>query len=140
MTGAASGPSGSPVMLRGHDQKETPLPFVHLESVPPIQLFPGVRLRTPYGQNLMLSYVEIDDGAVVPTHQHPHEQAGMVLRGRLELTIGDETRTLGEGEMFIVPPNTPHRAASAGGPVVVLDVFSPVREDYAARMRDAASL
>ena len=114
------------------------MPFIDLDSVRPIQLFPGVRLRTPYGQNLMLSYVEIDAGAVVPTHQHPHEQAGMVLRGRLELTIGNETRTLGEGEMFIVPPNTPHRAASAGGPVVVLDVFSPVREDYAARMRDAA--
>ena len=116
------------------------MPFIDLDSVPPIQLFPGVRLRTPYGQNLMLSYVELDAGAVVPTHQHPHEQAGMVLRGRMELTIGDETRTLGEGEMFIVPPNTPHRAASVGGPVVVLDVFSPVREDYAARMLDAADL
>jgi hypothetical protein len=32
--------------------------------------------------------------------------------------------------MYIVPPNTPHRAASVDGPAVLLDVFSPVREDY----------
>ena len=34
--------------------------------------------------------------------------------------------------MFLIPPNTPHTAVAVGGPVVVLDVFSPVREDYAA--------
>ena len=34
--------------------------------------------------------------------------------------------------MFIVPPDTPHRVVALGGPAVVLDVFSPVREDYAA--------
>jgi quercetin dioxygenase-like cupin family protein len=33
--------------------------------------------------------------------------------------------------MFLIPPNTPHKAVAIGGPVVVLDVFSPVREDYA---------
>ena len=113
--------------------------FVDIESVPPLQLSPGVRLRTPYGKNLMLSYVEIDEGAVVSTHQHPHEQGGVVLSGRMELTIGGETRTLGPGEMYLIPPDTPHRATAVGGPAVVMDVFSPVREDYAARMRQAAA-
>jgi hypothetical protein len=35
--------------------------------------------------------------------------------------------------MYIIPSNTPHRAASVDGPAVVLDVFSPIREDYAER-------
>jgi len=113
--------------------------FVDIDSVPPIEIFPGVRIRTPYGKNLMLSYVEIDEGAVVSTHQHPHEQGGVVLSGRLELTIGDETRTLGPGEMYIIPPDTAHRASSAGGRTVVMDVFSPIREDYAARTEQAAA-
>ena len=109
--------------------------FIDIESVPPIKVFPGVRMRTPYGKNLMLSYVEIEEGAVVTTHQHPHEQGGVVLSGRMALTIGDETRTLGPGEMYIIPPDTPHRASAVGGRVVVMDVFSPVREDYVALMR-----
>jgi len=108
--------------------------FVDLQAVRPIEIFPGVHIRTPYGKNLMLSYVEIDDGAVVETHRHPHEQGGIVLSGRMELTIGEETRTLWPGEMYIIPPDTPHRARGVGGPVVALDVFAPVREDYAARM------
>lgn len=108
------------------------MPFIDIDTVPPLDIFPGCRIRTPYGRNLMLSYVQIDAGAVVPTHRHPHEQAGLVLQGRLEFTIGDETRTLGPGAMFIIPPDTPHRVVAMGGPAVVLDVFSPVREDYAA--------
>lgn len=112
--------------------------FVELASVPAIEIFPGVRIRTPYGKNLMLSYVEIEDGAVVSTHQHPHEQGGVVLGGRMELTIGSETRVLGPGEMYIIPPDTPHRAAAVGGRAVLMDVFSPVREDYAERMTRTA--
>jgi quercetin dioxygenase-like cupin family protein len=86
----------------------------------------------------MLSLVEIDEGAVVSTHHHPHEQGGIVLSGRLRLTIGPETRTLEPGQMYIIPPDTPHRATAVGGPAVVLDVFSPVREDYAAGVNTLA--
>ena len=55
----------------------------------------------------------------------------MLRKGTMELTIGDEVRRVEAGSMFIIPPNTPHRAVAVGGPAVVLDVFSPVREDYA---------
>ena len=55
----------------------------------------------------------------------------MLLEGQLELTIGETTHLCRPGEMFIIPPNTPHAAKPIDGPVVVLDVFSPVREDYA---------
>jgi quercetin dioxygenase-like cupin family protein len=79
----------------------------------------------------MLSHLEIDAGAEIPPHSHPHEQAGILLSGRLELTIGEETRVVEPGALYIIPPDTPHRAvALPPGPAVVLDVFSPVREDY----------
>lgn len=107
------------------------MPFIDIAAIPALTVLPGCRLRTPYGQNIMLSYLEMDAGAVVPLHQHPHEQAGMLLKGRLELTIGDETRVVEAGSLFLIPPNTPHKATAVGGPVLVLDVFSPIREDYA---------
>lgn len=108
------------------------MPFIDLAAVPKHEFLPGCRLRAPYGQNLMLSYVEIDAGAVVPLHHHPHEQGGILLSGRMALTIGDETRDCEPGALYIIPPNVPHRVVALGGPCVVLDVFSPVREDYAA--------
>ncbi|MFK8113500.1 MAG: cupin domain-containing protein [Rubripirellula sp.] len=110
------------------------MPFIDILSMPAHEVCPGCRLRTPHGQNLMLSYLEMDAGAEIPLHDHPHEQGGMLLKGKLQLTIGDETREVLPGAMFIVPPNVPHKAVAIDGPAVVLDVFSPIREDYAEAM------
>lgn len=109
------------------------MPFIDPQTITPIEPVPGCRMRTPYGEHLMLSYLEMDDGAEVPLHSHPHEQGGILLSGRMQLTIGDETRICEPGSMFIIPPNVKHRAVAVGGPARVLDCFSPVREDYAAQ-------
>jgi quercetin dioxygenase-like cupin family protein len=104
--------------------------FIDLDSEPVFQPVDGCRMRTPHGKNLMLSYLEMDAAAEVPLHHHPHEQGGVVLSGRLELTIGDETRILEPGSIFLIPSDVPHRARAIDGPVRVLDAFSPIREDY----------
>ena len=113
------------------------MPFIDLEKINPINVAPGCQLKTPFGEKLMLSHVEMDENAEIPLHDHPHEQAGIMISGKLRLTIGDETRTIGPGEMYLIPPNIPHRAIAEEGPVVVLDVFSPIREDYVAKMQEA---
>ncbi|MGI9472823.1 MAG: cupin domain-containing protein [Rubripirellula sp.] len=110
------------------------MPFIDIEAIEAYEVCPGCRLRTPYGEHLMLSYLEMDAGAVIPLHDHPHEQGGMLLKGKLELTIGGETKVVEAGSMFLIPPNVPHQAIAIDGPAVVLDVFSPIREDYAERM------
>ena len=105
--------------------------FIDRERLPIISPVPGCRLRTPHAKHLMLSYLEMDENAEVPLHSHPHEQGGVLLEGKLQLTIGKETRIVHPGAMFLIEADVPHRAVAIGGPVVVLDVFSPVREDYA---------
>lgn len=77
--------------------------FINIDEIPLISPVPGCRMRTPFGQNIMLSHLEMDDGAEVPLHSHPHEQGGMLIRGRLQLTIGDETRLCESGAMFLIP-------------------------------------
>ncbi|MEQ9409749.1 MAG: cupin domain-containing protein [Fuerstiella sp.] len=110
------------------------MPFFDIADIPPMEPLPGCRLRTPYGQNLMLSHVDMDEGAVIPLHEHPHEQGGIVLQGQLELTIGDEVRVLQPGQMYLIPAHTKHKAVAVGGPAVALDVFTPIREDYVEMM------
>ena len=110
------------------------MPFIDIKSIPAQEVCPGCRLRTPYGENLMLSYLEMDEGAVIPLHDHPHEQGGMLLEGKLQFTLGDETRIVEAGAMFIIPPGVPHTVVAIDGPALVLDVFSPIREDYAELM------
>jgi quercetin dioxygenase-like cupin family protein len=106
------------------------MPFIDIDAIESNEVAPGCRLKTPYGEHLMLSYLEMEEGAVIPLHHHPHEQGGMLLEGKLELTIGEEMRIVEAGSMFLIPPNVPHKAVAIGGPARVLDVFSPIREDY----------
>ena len=106
------------------------MPFINWDDVPANELAPGIRIRAPYGENLMISRLEMEEGAVVPRHHHPHEQGGILLEGRMELTIGDEVRTVEKGEAYLIPPNVPHRAVAIEGFCLALDIFTPVREDY----------
>ncbi|MBI3910870.1 MAG: cupin domain-containing protein [Armatimonadetes bacterium] len=107
------------------------MPFFDLGERPEREIFPGVTIRTCWGERIMLSFVQFQRaGAVVPTHQHPHEQMGMGIEGEFELEIDGEARIIHPGDTYCVPGNTPHRARSVGGPARALDIFAPVREDY----------
>ncbi|MBN2416695.1 cupin domain-containing protein [bacterium] len=91
---------------------------------------PGIDLRTFWGREMLVSVVDLAPGAVLPDHSHPHEQAGTILSGEMEMTIDGETRNLTAGDTYIIPGGVPHSAVAGEKPVRVIDVFSPVREDY----------
>ena len=76
------------------------MPFINWDQIPFNELAPGVRIRAPYGENLMLSLLEMDEGAVVNRHHHPHEQGGILLEGRMELSIGDERGWSNRGKLI----------------------------------------
>lgn len=104
--------------------------WAHVESIPSFEPVPGVSMRSMAGDRIMLNFVTLAPNAVVPNHAHENEQAGTVLRGRLTLVIGSETRTLSPGEAFLIPANVEHQASTDGDGCEVLDIFSPPREDY----------
>ena len=94
------------------------------------ELAPGVFLRTMWGDKIMLSVVEIEANSEVPMHQHPHEQAGMVLEGEFDFTIGGVTTRVGKGDTYIIPGGVEHGLQATDEPSTALDIFSPPREDY----------
>ena len=91
---------------------------------------PGVMRRSlVWGDNMHLVEFHVPKGSGVPVHNHMHDQVGYVVSGRLEFSIGDAMRELGPGDAYLVPSNVVH-SSRALEDVVVIDVFSPVREDY----------
>lgn len=94
------------------------------------ELAPGVTLRTMWGERIMMSMVEIAPHAVVPMHMHPNEQAGMVLQGEFDFTIGGETKRLKQGDAYVIPGGVEHGVVGTDGWSMALDIFSPPREDY----------
>ena len=95
-----------------------------------IERFPGVNLRTFWGDKVMLSIVDLNKGSVVPNHTHPNEQAGIVLEGEMELGINGEKRILKKGEIYVIPGGAEHYAKPHGESCQALDIFAPVREEY----------
>ena len=94
------------------------------------ELAPGVKLKTMWGDKIMMSLVELDPGSEVPLHSHPNEQAGKVLEAAFEFTIGTESKKVKEGEYYIIPGGIEHRVVAGSQPARALDIFSPPREDY----------
>ena len=94
------------------------------------ELLPGIGARTFWGENLMLALVDLAAGATLPNHAHPHEQAGIVLSGELVFIIGGERKLLKAGDLYIIPGGVEHSVQVGAEPAQVLDVFSPVREEY----------
>jgi quercetin dioxygenase-like cupin family protein len=93
-------------------------------------IFPGVTIRTAAAERMMLSLVDLAPGSVVDEHSHPHEQVGIVIRGRAVFVIGGEERTLSPGDMYRIPGGVRHRVRALEEAVQALDIFTPVREEY----------
>jgi len=104
--------------------------FCDLENREAKETVPGVHIRTFWGNKMLLSTVDLAANVVVPAHSHPHEQAGAVISGELEMTINGETRRLKPGDTYIIPGGVEHGAGTGDTPARALDVFSPVRADY----------
>jgi quercetin dioxygenase-like cupin family protein len=103
-----------------------------------MEVFPKAHSGLVAGKHLMLSFLELEEGCEIPEHSHPHEQAGLVLEGKFRFRIGAEERLTGPGDAFIVPADVVHWGRAEGGPVKILDIFSPLREDYLERYNQYA--
>lgn len=95
-----------------------------------IELAPGITLRVMSGAKIMMSLVEIAPNSTMSPHSHSNEQAGVVMKGQFEFTIGGETRTVKEGDAYIIPSNIEHSLSSGNEGATALDIFCPPRKDY----------
>lgn len=79
----------------------------------------------------MLVLYRIAPGCVFPKHRHPHTQYGTVLEGGGVFAVGDKRWTMKPGDAYTVPPNVDHELTAAPDrPSVILDVFTPRRDDF----------
>lgn len=78
----------------------------------------------------MMVLYRIEPGRRFALHTHPHVQSGTVLEGGGEFRVGDQSWTLRVGSSYSVPGDVPHELLSdPRTPTVILDVFTPRREE-----------
>ena len=72
---------------------------------------------------------DMADGSIVKLHAHPQEQFGYVIKGGFRMLIGNETRDLGPGDAYFIPPDVQHEF-TAIGQTEAIDIFSPIKTDF----------
>jgi quercetin dioxygenase-like cupin family protein len=103
--------------------------FRSFSNIQTKEIAPGFLSRFIHTETNTLNFIEVTSGSIVPLHQHVHEQLSFVMEGKFEMTVDGVKKVLAQDTFAVIPPNAVH-----GGVAVtdcrLIDIFSPVREDY----------
>ena len=104
--------------------------FFFYERAEVVEMLPGLVRRTLVSdERLMICRFDLVKGVEIPGHSHPQDQAGYVISGRIRLSVDGKSSDLGPGDSYSAPSGAVHSALALERSVVV-DTFSPPREDY----------
>jgi quercetin dioxygenase-like cupin family protein len=107
-----------------------PKAFIELGTLEWQPMAEGVRRKIlTYDEKIMMVRVEFEKGGVGALHNHPHIQVTNVESGVFEIEINGNKHILNAGDAFHVPSNALHGAVCLEKGVLI-DVFSPMREDF----------
>ena len=109
--------------------------LLDLVSLPVTQVWTGVEARLVEGEGVTLAVIELAPNTIVPSHRHPNEQVGVLARGWMRFTIGDETREFGPGGSWTIPGDVPHGVQVGPQGAVAIEAFAPRRADWDAFRR-----
>jgi quercetin dioxygenase-like cupin family protein len=100
------------------------------DEVPVEHVADGIARQMIVGQRLMVCRLTFRPYLDTAVHSHPHEQITLVEKGRVRFSIGADTRVVGPGEVLHFPPGIAHGATMLDEEVVLIDIFTPIREDF----------
>jgi quercetin dioxygenase-like cupin family protein len=95
-----------------------------------VEMAPGIQRRTmTNGDNTVTCEFRFEKGAVVPKHSHIFEQTGFLISGKLIFNIDGHEHEINPGDSWCIKGNVDH-SAQVQEETVLVEIFSPVREDY----------
>jgi quercetin dioxygenase-like cupin family protein len=103
------------------------MPFIEPSDMMRGTPLPGWDGRFFHSANMTFAQWSISsDAAPLHEHDHPQEEVWNVVEGEVILSIGDSERTLGPGDVAVIPPHTPHSARAKTACRAIVTDF-PVR-------------
>lgn len=100
------------------------------ETIPFEKVGDGIERQMIVGENIMICRLRFAANTVTPAHEHPHEQMTIVEKGKVLFTLNETQQVFQAGDVLHFPPNFWHGATMLEDEVILIDIFSPVREDF----------
>jgi quercetin dioxygenase-like cupin family protein len=109
--------------------------FVTPDDAKQVEMADGIHRRTiATTDEVMMCEFFLERGRIVPAHSHTNDQAGYIVFGQVEITIGDQTRICDPGDSYAIPGGVVHSVKVIVDSLVI-DAFSPPRNDYRTEAR-----
>ncbi|HRG22446.1 MAG TPA: cupin domain-containing protein [Saprospiraceae bacterium] len=105
------------------------MPLIDYKNLPHQRIWPGITGSIFHSEKATIGHIHIEEGILLPTHQHPHEQWSHVIEGVFEFVLGDEKIVLEAGASVYIPPHLPH-SGKAITACKIIDCFVPPRDDW----------
>ena len=70
--------------------------------------FKGIKAWILQGEKNQLVFFEMEPSAQVPEHSHDYPQWGIMIEGKMELTIDGKTRIIEKGDEYVIPAKAKH--------------------------------
>ena len=102
-------------------------------EVPAQRIADGIDRQMIVGDKLMMCRLTLQPHVETPVHSHPHEQITLVEQGRVRFTIAGSERIVGPGDVLHFAPDVPHGATMLDEEVVLIDIFTPIRQEFLSR-------
>ena len=102
---------------------------MNLAEIKEKEIFPGLQGKFVHGDKISWVFWDVKKGSVVEKHNHIHEQIMHVVEGEFEFTLDRKTKKYSNGDVVVIPSNIPHSGKALTN-CKLMDVFSPVREEY----------
>jgi len=99
-------------------------------KIPVEHVAEGIRRQMVVGEKVMVCRFTFDPFVVTDVHSHPHEQITMVMAGKVKFTVDGLSVIAAPGDVLHFPSNNSHGATMLDEEVVLIDIFSPIREDF----------
>ena len=99
-------------------------------TIPVEKVAPGIERQMIWGDRVMVCRLRLAPRTVTPVHSHPHEQITLVEQGPVEFTIEGRKVIVASGDVLHFPSGCQHGATMLENEVVLVDIFSPIREDF----------
>ncbi|TSD67465.1 cupin domain-containing protein [Inquilinus sp. KBS0705] len=103
--------------------------FRHFSNIDTKEIAPGFFSKLIHTDTNTINFIEVAAGCTVPDHSHVHEQLSFVIEGQFQLTVGGIPQILDSGMFAVIPSNAVHNGLAITN-CKLIDVFSPVRQDY----------
>lgn len=102
---------------------------MNLSKIQSKEIMPGYHGKLVHGNTISWAFWDVEKDATVPEHHHIHEQIMHVVEGEFEFTLNGDTKVYYPGDVVVIPSNIRHSGRALTS-CKLMDVFSPVREEY----------